>query len=191
MLLKDDWRSDTSAAEASSRHGNTSPRSMSGAVLSALAPARTARDTGLQRAMTLPDMWWAFGEQEYPRPVTAAASENLGRACSWCQCLEFRKGHDKCSALSISVSIKCLMCHKRICFCTGWNYDPLSCSDINKGWSAAYANSRRLRLDHVFFHPFVNSHHWLQHNFVMAAIFYQLKQNWKWMWKQTNLLHQL
>lgn len=62
-LVKGDWRTDTRAAEASSSRGNTSPRSMSGAVLPALALARTARDMGLQRAMTLPDMWWAFGEK--------------------------------------------------------------------------------------------------------------------------------
>lgn len=62
MLVKDDWCSDAGAVEASSCHGNTSPRSMPG-VLTALALARTARDMGLQRAMTLPDMWGAFGEQ--------------------------------------------------------------------------------------------------------------------------------
>lgn len=63
MLVKGDWCSDTGAVEASSCHGNTSQRSMSGTVLPALPLARTARDMGLQRAMTLPDMWWVFGEQ--------------------------------------------------------------------------------------------------------------------------------
>lgn len=78
MLLKDNWCSDTSAVEAYSCHGNTSLRSMSGAVSSALALARTAPDMGLQRAMTLPDMWLSVWGTKYPLPVTAAASETLG-----------------------------------------------------------------------------------------------------------------
>lgn len=57
VLVKGEWCSDTGAGEASSCHGNTSPRSMSGAVLPAPPLARTATDMGLQRAMTLPDMW--------------------------------------------------------------------------------------------------------------------------------------
>lgn len=168
---------------ASSCHGNTSPRSMSGTVLPALALARTARDMGLQRAMTLPDMWWAVGEQKYPLPVTAAASETLGWACSWCQCFQLRKGHDKCWALSISIleyseSKKSLMSHSKTHWFLHWiKYDPFPCTDINKRWSAMDATGKRLGLDDVFFSsPFVNSHHWLSYNFVTAPVCYQLKK---------------
>lgn len=87
MLVKGDGCSDTGAAEASSCHGNTSQRSMSGAVLPALPLARTARDMGLQRAMTPPDMWWAFGEQNIHylslQPPRRPRDEYVARVNVW------------------------------------------------------------------------------------------------------------
>lgn len=107
VFREGDWWLDMWAVKTSLCHGNTSPRSVSGAVLPSVGTGwdsqRHRSPAGHDPALYVVSVWGT----KYPLPVKAAALENQRWLCSSCPWLKWRKMTKMCCPVFCMCGYEC------------------------------------------------------------------------------------